>query len=223
MNIQTVRCIMNKPGKAVITKVVILFVGLWVGLNGCAATPFTIENGNLYSKTMDFSTEIPRAGWHSIYFRGRDNLLHLHNKEFTNVRIIFEKYPHDLKLQHIKKNLSKDMALEKVAELFLKNKPFQPGVNDLKPISNGATQINGQPGYKSIFTYKDNNNLRIKMTFRFFFEKDSIYILSFAAPKRHYYDKFLSDFEKVVAHFQLGKSAAITNFKPDPSKEGDDY
>jgi len=100
------------------------------------------------------------------------------------------------------------MALEKIAELFLEDRRYKSGFNDLQPIGGGVAQIYGQPGYKYIYTHKNDDSLNIKTISYFFFQNDSLYSMKFMAPKHHHFDKYLSDFEKVVASFRLSKNPA---------------
>jgi len=143
--------------------------------------------------------------------------------DFKNVVIVLEKNPHDLKMEYIKINLSKDMPLEQIAKLLVENIKHKDGVKDLEPIRSGAAQINGKPGYQFFVTYKTASGIRMKRMNYILRENDSLYFLAYVAPKRYYFDKYLGIFEKVVANFQLGKSAAIINYKPALSKGGDDY
>jgi len=95
------------PAKQSITKALILLLVLWIGLNGCAPGPFIVESGNIYSKTLNISVEIPRDGWHYTELSQLSGAFAIINKEFSNVVMVIEKLPHDFKLPHIKKNFPK--------------------------------------------------------------------------------------------------------------------
>jgi len=182
----------------VITKMVIGCVGLWVGLNGCVPATFTISNGKVYSETMDISTEIPKTGWLNFTPRGYIKAFATANMEFRKVIIQIEQCPHDHKLGHIKKNLSKDMPLEQVAKLIKENLRYVPGFNNLETLSSNAAQINGLTGHQHTFTYTNNEGLLLKQTTYILREKDSFYFLSyFDSKKGRFAQSFMETFISV--------------------------
>ena len=74
-------------------------------------------------------------------------------------------------------------------------------------IENIPVKINGIPGFRATFCYKNKDGLKIKSTYYGFTSGEWFYSLRYAAALRHYFEKDIETFEKVIKSFKLIKIA----------------
>ena len=67
-------------------------------------------------------------------------------------------------------------------------------------------RIAGNPGFRIVFAYKTDDGLKMKGVVYGLMQGEWFYVLKFAAPQRHYFDRDLKTFEQVVASARLIKS-----------------
>lgn len=175
-------------------KIVLLF------LVGCA--PWTQVGGLYESSTHNFSVELP-TGWMRLNIKEyllitRDGVL-LQN-------IIVERFKIDKELKYTKKRLKKDMLPQEAAEVILDNISSDQTILNFEVSENIPVQINGHPGFKTSFTYKTKDGLRLKGIYYGFLRNEWFYGIRYTAAARYYFDKDIHTFEKVFESFKLKKA-----------------
>jgi hypothetical protein len=74
---------------------------------------------------------------------------------------------------------------------------------NFKLIENAPVTVDGHPGFKILFTYKDKKGSEFKTLYYGFIRGNSFYNLRYCAALRHYFDKDKPDFERIISSFQL--------------------
>jgi len=205
----------------------ILFLVLLASLYGCGSRSYTISNENLYSQEFDVSIKPPKGwqyircgigeiGWgpndtfsariqkfykrpycSSAYKANNAGGFSIINPEISQIVFTVEKIP---------KMDGKDFS--QAAELtHKKRRSAQP--NNYKYVNRGMVNWESKKVYQFTYTFKHESGLSIKGVSYYINDIDFFYVLTYFAPKRYYYDKYLSKFEKLVKTFRKGKSPEI--------------
>ncbi len=109
-------------------------------------------------------------------------------------------------LKYTKKKLRKGMLPLEAAEVIIDNISSNQDVLNLEVKENKSVKIGGHPGFRALLTYKNRNGLRIRSVYCGFMEGEWFYGIRYAAPQRHYFDKDIRTFEKVVSSLKLARS-----------------
>ena len=72
-------------------------------------------------------------------------------------------------------------------------------------IENNPATIDGHAGFKILFSYRDKKGSEYKTLYYGFISGDSLFNLRYNAAARHYYDKDLADFKRILLSFKLVK------------------
>ncbi len=168
---------------------------------GCAVW---IQAGGPYtSKSLNFSAELPQ-GWMRLnttkhLLVTRDGVL-LQN-------VIIERIAIDEEFEHTKRKLSKEMLPQETAEVIIDNISSNQSVLNFEVLENSPAEISGFPGFRLVFMYKNEDGLRSKSIFYGFMKGEWFYSISYNSALRHYFEKDLETFEKVLNSFKLIDSA----------------
>ncbi len=79
---------------------------------------------------------------------------------------------------------------------------------NFKVIENAPAGIDGQAGFKILFSYQDKKGTPFKTLYYGFISGDSFYNLRYCAAMRHYFEKDLATFEQIISSFQLISKAS---------------
>ena len=217
-----------------------LFLVLLASLSGCNPASHIISNEYLYTEKIDVSMTAPNSwryvpcgarlirGAQKFYPRPFCNASHeemdvggfsIINNEISQMVFTIERIPKIMATDLSKKDLSKEFE-------FLHKNGLPSQFNNLNTIGSGPARVGDNPGYQFTYTFNHNLGLTIKGTSYYFHHKDWIYVLTYLAPKRYYFDKYLHKFEKLVKSFHVGKNpgveSSIESYRP-PLEEDEGY
>lgn len=109
-------------------------------------------------------------------------------------------------LKYTKKRFRKGMLPLEAAEVIIDNISSNQDVLNLEVKENKSARIGGHPGFRALLAYKNRNGLRIRTVYYGFMEGEWFYGIRYAAPQRHYFDKDIRTFERIVASVKLAGS-----------------
>jgi hypothetical protein len=168
---------------------------------GCA--PWTQVGGLYTSGSHNFSVDLPK-GW--MRFNTNEYLLVTRDGVLLQ-NILIERFNVDKELNHTKKKLKKGMLPQEAAEVILDNISSDQTNLSFEVTENIPVQINGLPGFKTVFTYKTKDGLRLKGIYYGLLADEWFYGIRYMAAARYYFDKDIRTFEKVFESFKLIKTA----------------
>ena len=163
--------------------------------------------GGLYQDNFgNFSVELPDK-WRAFNISGpgitRDLLIskdgfylqYIHIDR-RNIEISFEKTEEKIK---------KGMPLQEISEVVLDEIRSDQTVLNFEIVENVPVKINGIPGFKVVFTYKNADGLRLKSIYYGLLHEEMFYTFRYNAALRHYFEKELKTFEEILKSFKLIK------------------
>lgn len=170
---------------------------LLVIVAGCASMA---HDGGVYeSSDYQFSVEIP-DGWRKLdtekYF------LITKDGPFLQYALIQQR-PIDRPFKHTQKKLNKGMLPQEVADIIVDEIASDRNILSFQVIENAPAIIDGHEGFKILFTYSDKKGSTFKMLYYGFLNGDSFYNLRYNAAVRHYFEKDITAFEKILSSFKL--------------------
>jgi len=174
---------------------------------GCAAArPTWVPAGGTYSPPSGrYALELP-DGW---LLRGEvDRVLASRDGVFLQ-RIDVGRREVGKSLGSTKKVLARGMLPQEVAEVVQDAIMSSPGMQGSTMLENAPAEIDGRPGFKLVFGYKDPDGLKVRAVFYGVLVEDSLYELSYRAPERHYFGRDLAAFEQVRASFKVRAPVAV--------------
>jgi hypothetical protein len=102
-----------------------------------------------------------------------------------------------------KRVLTKGLTPFEAAEVLSGDVSSQEGVRGVKVIESSPAQVSDQPGFKIVYAYKQGSGLARKRVFYGLLTDQWLWLLSYDAPERVYFEKDLPTFEQVVRSFRL--------------------
>lgn len=93
------------------------------------------------------------------------------------------------------------------AEVIIDNWASNPETLSLEITENTPVKISGIPGFKIVGTNKNKAGLKYKVVAYGFISGEWFYCIYYSSPLRHYFDKDIKTFEKVIESFKLIKTA----------------
>lgn len=176
-----------------------LFIVLLI-ITGCS--PWMKVGGLYTSKSLNFSAELPH-GW--MKFRTK-KYLYITRDGVLLQNIIMERMKVEKSLQHTRKKFTQGMLPQEVAEVVLDSISSDPRALNFEVVENTPARISGFPGFRVVFTYKNKDGLRLKSVFYGFIADEWFYGIHYTAALRHYFDKDLKTFERILKSLQLIKT-----------------
>ena len=156
-------------------------------------------NGLYTSSPLNFSMTLPR-GW----MRSNTNEHLLVTRDGVLLQnILVKRIPFDEPLSHTQKKLLQGMLAQEAAEIVLDDIQSDPAVLDFDLLDNAPAVLDGIPGFRVVFTYKDMDGLKLKSVYYGFLTAEWVYTLRYTAALRHYFDEEIDTFEYVVDSFRL--------------------
>ena len=171
-------------------------------LSGCAVWVRT--DGPYVASEQNISLELP-DGW-MRWNMDKDDFLILTRDGLDLQSIMVETIKAGDQLKNTKKKLRKGMLPLEAAEVILDNVSSSPKVHGLEVKENKSAKIDGHSGFRAVFTYKEDDGLKMKGVFYGFMQGEVLYGIKYLAAQRHYFDRDLKVFERVVASVRLVKS-----------------
>ena len=167
---------------------------------GAGCGPWRSVGGPYSSYWNNFETELPQ-GWvrqdTSQYLRITRDGFPLQTIYIGRIRI------GDHEFTYTKKRLSKGMLPQEIAEVVLDNMASNPEMKGFLVKENKPVKVGNVPAARLVFEYRTKDGLKIRTATCRFIHEDWFYTITYSAPQRHYYDRDVKEFEKVVARFRL--------------------
>lgn len=179
------------------TFILVLVAGML--LSGCA--PWIRTGGPYMAEHQNVSLELP-DGWMRWNQNSKD-LLFITRDGGALQSIMVESVHVSEQLKHTKKRLRNGMLPLEAAEVILDNTASNPKVHGLDIRENRSVKIDGRPGFRAVYSYKNDDGLRMRGVVYGFMQGEWFYGFKYAAAQRHYFDRDLKAFEKVVASAKL--------------------
>jgi hypothetical protein len=156
-------------------------------------------DGLYTSDSLNFSVTLPR-GW----MRSNTNEYLLVTRDGVLLQnILIKRTPFGEPLSHTKKKILQGMLAQEAAEIVLDNIQSDAAVLDFELADNAPAVLDGVPGFRAVFTYKDMDGLKLKSVYYGLLTAEWVYTLRYTAALRHYFDGEIDTFEYVVDSFNL--------------------
>lgn len=180
-------------------KVLLPFLAVIV-FSGCAR--WTPAGGPYSSEAQNVKVSLP-DGW-----------MRLNTEEFIYItrdggllqNILIEAFHVDDTLRHTKKKLRKGMLPIEASEVIIDNISSDQLISALEVKENRSVRVAGHQGFRAVLSYKNSDGLKIKTVYYGFMKGEWFYGVRYTAPQRHYFDRDVKTFEKVVGSLKLRNS-----------------
>ena len=103
------------------------------------------------------------------------------------------------------KKLRKGMLPLESAKIITDEIAADRNIMNFAIVENSPATIDGRPGFKILFSYRDKRGSEYKTLYYGFISDDSFFNLRYNAAARQYYDKDLADFKSILFSFKLVK------------------
>ncbi len=170
---------------------------------GCVTLPWVPTGGVYTSETHPYTVELPQ-GWMRWTQDKDDDLIVTRDGDLLQY-ILIERVSTETPLKHTKKRLAKGMLPQEAAEVVLDNFSSDKNHSGFEVKENRPIRIGGFPGFRVAFTYKTADSLKVTSVYCGFLTGEWLYGLRYTAPQRHYFDKDLRTFERVLQSFRMTK------------------
>ncbi len=177
----------------------ILLIVLAISISGCA---ILVETGGVqkYNKA-NFSVDLPE-GWMR---NNRGRFLVMSKDGFPCQLIVADRRSLDKNMKDMPKQFSEDMLPHEQAETYLDAMKMSKSKLNFTVEENSPAKISGKPGFKVVYWFNYEDGPKIKcMSYGLIHDKH-FYLIRYEAPARHYYDKDVEAFEKIVRSYQILK------------------
>lgn len=118
-----------------------------------------------------------------------------------NIRV--ERFSIDKDLKNRKRKLAVGMLPHETAEIILDDLSSDQSMANITVMENAPATIGGHAGFRTVFTFRDADNLRMKSIYYGVLAKGFFYSLWYTAAERHYFDKDAGTFEKMCKSFKI--------------------
>ena len=167
-------------------------------ISGCASAAYERSLSDL--PDYDFSVEIPN-GWYKPNYEKR----YLITKEAkaTWLYVFIQQRPLDRSFKNTQKKLRKRMLPLESAGLIIDELSLDRRIMNFTVLENAPAVIDGQAGFKILFTHKNNRGFTYKTLYYGFINGNSFYNIRYSAGVPDYYDKGIEDFKQMLVSFKL--------------------
>lgn len=186
-------------------------------LVGCV--PFVPVGGKLTLSDQGFEVELPE-GWYRHQFSNPKvsaavmGVILAHGdwpgeglaitKDGLPLQVIrIERVSIEEELSHTKRKFASVMPPYEVAEVELDNVRSNPDAFNFELLDNAPAVVGGRSGFRLVYTWKTKEGLRLKVVHYGFLEGDWVYRLVYQAAARHYFDRDVATFERILKSFRL--------------------
>ena len=146
-----------------------------------------------------FSVNIPDGWWKpeftSKYFITKDG-------PYLQYVLIQER-PLNKSFRNTKKKIRSGMLPQEAAGIIIDELASDRLLMNFRLIENVPATVDGNAGFKILFTYRDKKESQFKILYYGFISGDYFYNLRYCAAERHYFDKDIADFDRMVSSFKL--------------------
>jgi hypothetical protein len=164
-----------------------------------ACAPWLRAGGSYESPSHNFSVYIP-DGWMRL---DTDRYLLL-SKEGPFLQYVLIQDRHlDKPFRHTKKKMKAGMLAQEASEVVLDEITSDQTIMDFEVLENVPTKIDGQDGFRLLFTYTNRDGLKLKTVYYGFLSAERFYSIRYTAAKRYYFLKEIPIFDQLLNSFKL--------------------
>jgi len=179
-------------------KLLLLFFSACL-ISGCAGAAYESSLEDL--PKADFSVEIPSGWWKPQHVNK-----YLITKDDAHLQyVLIQQRPIERPFKKTQKKLRKGMLPLESAKIILDEIAADRNILNFEIVENSPATIDGHAGFKILFSYRNKKGSEYKTLYYGFIKDDSFFNLRYAAAARHYYDKDLADFMRILHSFKLVK------------------
>lgn len=175
-----------------------LFLLVLLVLSISACVGWTRATGKYVDPQKKYSVDLP---WGWMRYQGDTLILTRDGIWLENIVIMRQKF--DKKLQYTKEKFVKGMLPEEICEVIVGNLKADKSMGNLEIIENMPVKISGIDGFKLVYTFTNEDGLKMKCIHYGFAHGDWVYEFSYTATLWNYFDKELAEFNKMAASFTL--------------------
>ncbi len=164
---------------------------------GCA--PWIPTGGIHSAPAQNIAAELP-AGWMRL---NSDRFLMVTRDGVRLQHILVERIHVNDALTQTSKKFRAGMLPQEQAEILLDNTRANEKLGNVKVLENKPAKIAGQSAFRLLMSYTDSEGLEYRRLHYGFMVGAVFYGIRYSAPRRHYFDRNLKDFEQMVATVRL--------------------
>jgi len=149
--------------------------------------------------SYSFSIDIPE-GWRKI-----DNNRYLFlTKESPFLQyVMIQNRPIGRMFRHTKKKLQQQMLPEEAAQVIIDEIASDENILNFNVLVNGPAEIQGNGGFRILFTYNDKEGSRFKTLYYGFIKEDTFFNLRYTAAEQDYFQQDIGTFNRILNSFQV--------------------
>jgi hypothetical protein len=171
----------------------VLFL-LAAGFVACAHT------GNVYRPvSYSFTIEIPE-GWRKI---DNNRYLFLTRENPFLQYVMVQNRPIGRMFRHTKKKLQQQMLPEEAAQVIIDEIASDENILNFDVLVNGPAEIQGNGGFRILFTYDDKKGSRYKTLYYGFIKEDTFFNLRYTAAEQKYFQQDVGTFNRILNSFHV--------------------
>jgi hypothetical protein len=171
----------------------ILFL-LAAGFVACAHTG-SVPQPVSYSFTID----IP-AGWRKI---DNNRYLFLTKENPFLQYVMVQNRPIGRMFRHTKKKLQQQMLPEEAAQVIIDEIASDENILNFNVLVNRPAEIQGNGGFRILFTYNDKEGSRYKTLYYGFIKEDTFFNLRYTAAEQKYFQQDVGTFNRILNSFHV--------------------
>jgi hypothetical protein len=168
---------------------------------GCAAAAKDSSLKKL--PQSDFTIKIPQGWWKPAY---TNKYLITKDGPFLQY-VLIQNRPLDKPFRNTKKKIRRGMLPQEAAGIIIDELASDRYLVKFRVIENAPATVDGNPGFKILFSYSDKKGSPFKTLYYGFVRGNSFYNLRYSAAQRHYFEKDIATFEQIVNSFRLSNKA----------------
>ena len=177
-------------------KLVVILVAIGL-IAGCASSAYRRSLKDL--PDHDFSVNVPEGWW-----KPQSTNKYLITKDGAYLQYVrIQQRPIDQPFRNTKKKMRPRMLPLESARVIIDELASDRYIMNFKVVEHSPALIDGHSGFKIVFTYENKKGAEFKTLYYGFINGDWFFNLRYNAVTRHYYDKDIADFQKMLISFKL--------------------
>jgi len=173
------------------------WLALVVALCSTSCAPWRPAPPNI--DRISWSVDMPK-GW--MHLRTPDYEMFSKDGPYLQYVLIQDR-PLDHRFRFTHRNLDADMLPHEAAEVVVANLSADPKIKNFKLLSNEPATMGRVLGFKLVYSYIDAHGVDIQAVYYGAIVHERIFNLCYTAAKRHYFSKYLDEFEKIYRSLQF--------------------
>lgn len=172
-------------------------------LSACVST-WDYPDGAVSSSSKTYEISFP-DGWSYLPTDGGKTLLSSYDGPLLQVIRVVE-YDLAEKLPYSEQSVSKDISVEELGDILFQEYFKTPGVTGPTLESAAPSSIDDAEGVEIVYSHSNDAGLRYRSIARGAIKENTLYVIEYSAPTRHYFEKFDDNVEVTVNSFKFTKS-----------------